>query len=129
MCIKGYYEQFAWILLNFTKDNSVLHQGIWPESPSFKDEGIGKNPSRWKGVCMESHDFKKSNCNRSSHFSLKHANEWPKGWNKNENWKSATFFKLLMHHTCCTKSSHLLLTLFIIIFWILTKFVSIICSI
>ncbi|KEH19203.1 putative tripeptidyl-peptidase II [Medicago truncatula] len=56
-----YYET---ICLNFTMDISVLHQGIWPESPSFKDEGIGKIPSRWKGVCMEAHDFKKSNCNR-----------------------------------------------------------------
>ncbi|KAF7836283.1 CO(2)-response secreted protease-like [Senna tora] len=45
----------------------MLHSyivGIWPESPSFNDEGIGKIPSRWKGVCMEGHDFKKSNCNR-----------------------------------------------------------------
>ncbi|KAJ7949435.1 Subtilisin-like protease [Quillaja saponaria] len=38
--------------------------GIWPESPSFKDDGIGKIPKRGKGVCLEAHDFKKSNCNR-----------------------------------------------------------------
>ncbi|XP_058744207.1 CO(2)-response secreted protease-like [Vicia villosa] len=43
---------------------ALIDTGIWPESPSFIDEGIGKIPSKWKGVCMEGHDFKKSNCNR-----------------------------------------------------------------
>ncbi|MED6120540.1 hypothetical protein PIB30_118845 [Stylosanthes scabra] len=42
----------------------IIDTGIWPESPSFRDEGIGKIPSTWKGVCMEGPDFKKSNCNR-----------------------------------------------------------------
>ncbi|XP_059434012.1 CO(2)-response secreted protease-like isoform X2 [Corylus avellana] len=42
----------------------MIDTGIWPESPSFNDNGIGKIPSRWKGVCMEGPDFKKSNCNR-----------------------------------------------------------------
>ncbi|KNA12113.1 hypothetical protein SOVF_128800 [Spinacia oleracea] len=38
--------------------------GIWPESPSFSDKGLGEIPKRWKGVCMEGSDFKKSDCNR-----------------------------------------------------------------
>ncbi|CAN1223609.1 CO(2)-response secreted protease [Linum perenne] len=42
----------------------LIDTGIWPESPSFNDHGIGEIPSKWKGVCMESPDFNKSNCNR-----------------------------------------------------------------
>ncbi|KAI3445161.1 hypothetical protein Pfo_001826 [Paulownia fortunei] len=42
----------------------IIDTGIWPESPSFNDNHIGKIPSKWKGVCMEGSDFKKSNCNR-----------------------------------------------------------------
>ncbi|XP_068658336.1 CO(2)-response secreted protease-like [Aristolochia californica] len=42
----------------------IIDTGIWPESPSFDDTGIGEIPSRWKGVCMEAPDFKKSACNR-----------------------------------------------------------------
>ncbi|KAK9283873.1 hypothetical protein L1049_012128 [Liquidambar formosana] len=42
----------------------MIDTGIWPESPSFNDKGVGEIPKRWKGVCMEGSDFKKSNCNR-----------------------------------------------------------------
>ncbi|CAN6203288.1 unnamed protein product [Urochloa humidicola] len=30
----------------------MLDSGIWPNSPSFSDEGFGPPPSRWKGVCQ-----------------------------------------------------------------------------
>ncbi|KAG9131410.1 hypothetical protein Leryth_022195 [Lithospermum erythrorhizon] len=42
----------------------VVDTGIWPESPSFNDRGIGEIPKRWRGVCMEGSNFKKFNCNR-----------------------------------------------------------------
>nr|KYP46309.1 Subtilisin-like protease [Cajanus cajan] len=42
----------------------IFDSGIWPESPSFSDEGMGPVPSRWKGSCMKSYDFNSSHCNR-----------------------------------------------------------------
>ncbi|KAL4588868.1 hypothetical protein LXL04_001765 [Taraxacum kok-saghyz] len=40
-----------------------LDTGVWPESKSFTDEGMGPIPSKWKGVCQNGADatFK---CNR-----------------------------------------------------------------
>lgn len=42
----------------------VLDSGIWPESRSFSDEGLGPVPARWKGVCQAGDSFSSSSCNR-----------------------------------------------------------------
>lgn len=42
----------------------VLDTGIWPESASFADHGMGEIPKHWKGICQEGEEFHVYNCNR-----------------------------------------------------------------
>ncbi|XP_038724097.1 subtilisin-like protease SBT5.6 [Tripterygium wilfordii] len=42
----------------------LLDSGIWPESESFNDKGMGPIPKSWKGICQTGHDFNSSHCNR-----------------------------------------------------------------
>ncbi|KAI4383430.1 hypothetical protein MLD38_009268 [Melastoma candidum] len=35
----------------------VIDSGIWPESESFKDEGFGPPPKKWKGACNGGANF------------------------------------------------------------------------
>lgn len=39
----------------------MLDTGIWPESNSFNDEGLGPPPKKWKGACVN------MTCNKYAH--------------------------------------------------------------
>jgi subtilisin family serine protease len=42
----------------------VLDTGVWPESKSYDDTGLGAVPSWWKGECEAGTGFNASSCNR-----------------------------------------------------------------
>ncbi|KAK7845656.1 cucumisin [Quercus suber] len=42
----------------------VIDKGIWPESKSFNDKGLGPVPKKFKGECVTGEHFRLANCNR-----------------------------------------------------------------
>ncbi|KAK6124274.1 hypothetical protein DH2020_042026 [Rehmannia glutinosa] len=39
-------------------------KGVWPESQSFSDKGMGPIPKSWKGICQSGDAFNSSHCNK-----------------------------------------------------------------
>lgn len=42
----------------------LVDTGVWPESRSFSDDGLGPVPSGWNRYCQDGWDFNSSMCNR-----------------------------------------------------------------
>ncbi|CAN6439158.1 unnamed protein product [Victoria cruziana] len=42
----------------------IVDTGVWPESSSFRDDGMSEIPKRWKGQCQPGTAFNASMCNR-----------------------------------------------------------------
>ncbi|KAF8405950.1 hypothetical protein HHK36_008028 [Tetracentron sinense] len=42
----------------------LVDSGIWPESNSFNDDGLGPIPKGWKGTCEEGTQFNSTYCNK-----------------------------------------------------------------
>ncbi|KAL6614581.1 hypothetical protein ACP70R_036851 [Stipagrostis hirtigluma subsp. patula] len=69
----------------------VLDSGIWPESRSFSDEGLGPVPARWKGVCQGGDSFSSTSCNRKiigARYYLKAYEAFYKGLNTTSAFRS-----------------------------------------
>ncbi|XP_020202601.1 subtilisin-like protease Glyma18g48580 [Cajanus cajan] len=64
----GIPAESAWLKGNFGENTIIANfdSGVWPEHPSFSDNGYGPVPSKWRGngVCQIHHLGNQTFCNR-----------------------------------------------------------------
>ncbi|KAK9096959.1 hypothetical protein Sjap_022456 [Stephania japonica] len=56
----------AWPQSNYGKGVVIglLDSGVWPESESYRDDGMPDIPTKWKGKCVSDSAFNASMCNK-----------------------------------------------------------------
>uniref|UniRef100_A0A7N2LS69 Uncharacterized protein n=1 Tax=Quercus lobata TaxID=97700 RepID=A0A7N2LS69_QUELO len=69
----------------------LLDTGVWPQSKSFSDEGMGPIPKSWKGICQTGIAFSSSHCNTkliSARYYLKGYKKFYDPLNRSEDYRS-----------------------------------------
>ncbi|KAI3842221.1 hypothetical protein MKW98_026011 [Papaver atlanticum] len=77
-----------------------IDTGVWPESASFRDEGIGPIPSKWKGGCYDNINENGVPCNRK----LIGAKYFKEGWETNTQNLSPRYIQA--HHNTRDRGGH-----------------------
>ncbi|KAK7245605.1 hypothetical protein RIF29_40452 [Crotalaria pallida] len=70
----------------------MIDSGVWPDSKSFSDEGMGPIPQKWNGLCENGTAFTSSQCNRKiigARYYLRGYEKFYGPLNEEEDYKSA----------------------------------------